>query len=77
MISKGRGGLHAFSRRGIFFYSCLRVKGNYANISYNLNIVLATAVSNRCEHSQLKHCSGLGISGGGGAEPHVLSAMCS
>ena len=39
---------------GNFLYSCLRVKGNYANIGYKLNILLATAVSNRCERSQLK-----------------------
>lgn len=41
------------------------LKGNYAHISYDLNIVLAAAVSGHCERSQLRHRSGLGISGQG------------
>lgn len=55
-----------------FFYSCLRVKGNYANISYNLNRVLATTAS----VNTVEHHSSLGILGRGvGGEPHVLSMM--
>lgn len=41
------------------------LKGNYAHINYDLNIVLAAAVSGHCERSQLRHRSGLGISGQG------------